>query len=86
MLRDAPALLGLLASFWTRVIFAMPRSVAFARGAKAFRDHFALLLALAEARLDYALGRQAYRRNGWHKRGVALKILAPNTAWADTQA
>ena len=85
LLRDVPALMGLLASFWTLVIFAMTRRVALTRGAKAFRDHFALLLALAEARLDYALWRQAYRRIGWHPRSVTLQIPPPNTAWSDTQ-
>ena len=82
LLRDVPALMRLLASFWTRVILAMTRSVALTRGAKAFRDHFTLLLALGEARLDNAL----YRRIGWHTRGVPLQILPPTTAWADTQA
>ena len=86
LLRDFPALLGLLASFWTLVTFAMTRSVAPTRGGKAFRDHFTLLLAPAEARLDYALWRQAYRRIGWHPRGVTLQILPPNTAWSDTRS
>jgi hypothetical protein len=44
-----------------------------------------LLLALAEARLDYALWRQAYRRIGWHPRGVALEVFPPSTDWSYTQ-
>ena len=78
LLRDVPALLGLLASFWTLVIFAMTS------GGKALHNlkpgssvltQFACLLTHAEARLDFALWRQAYRRLGWNPRGVTLHII-----------
>ena len=50
LLRDAPALLGLLASFWTLIIFVMVNGAKAMRAGtagKRFRDHIALLLALA---------------------------------------
>jgi len=88
LLRDVPALMGLLASFWTLVIFAMTSARKAATAADAnqsIRDRFALLLALAEARLDYALWRQAYRRIGWRPRGLTLGIFPPSTDWSYTQ-
>ena len=88
LLRDVPALMGLLASFWTPVIFAMTSARKAATAADAnqsIRDRFALLLALAEARLDYALWRQAYRRIGWRPRGLTLGIFPPSTDWSYTQ-
>ena len=88
LLRDVPALMGLLASFWTLIIFAMTsarKAATASQASRSIRDRFALLLALAEARLDYALWRQAYRRIGWHPRGVALEVFPPSTDWAYTQ-
>jgi len=55
------------------------------QASRSIRDRFALLLALAEARLDYALWRQAYRRIGWHPRGVALEVFPPSIDWSCTQ-
>jgi hypothetical protein len=80
--------MGLLASFWTLIIFAMTsarKAASLADASRSIRDRFALLLALAEARLDYALWRQAYRRIGWHPRGVALEVFPPSTDWSYTQ-
>jgi len=75
-------------SFWTLVIFAMTsarKAATASQASQSIRDRFALLLALAEARLDYALWRQAYRRIGWHPRGVALEVFPPSTDWSCTQ-
>ncbi len=88
LLRDVLALLGAMLSFWTLIIFAMSsarKAASLAEASPSIRDHFALLLVLAEARLDYALWRQAYRRIGWHPRGVSLEVLPPSTDWPYTQ-
>ena len=88
LLRDVPALMGVMLSFWTLIIFAMTsarKAATASQASRSIRDRFALLLALAEARLDYALWRQAYRRIGWHPRGVALEVFPPSTDWAYTQ-
>jgi len=88
LLRDVPALMGVMLSFWTLIIFAMTsarKAASASQASQSIRDRFALLLALAEARLDYALWRQAYRRIGWHPRGVALEVFPPSTDWAYTQ-
>jgi len=88
LLRDVPALMGVMLSFWTLIIFAMTsarKAATASQASRSIRDRFALLLALAEARLDYALWRQAYRRIGWHPRGVALEVFPPSTDWAYTR-
>jgi hypothetical protein len=75
-------------SFWTLIIFAMTsarKAATASQASRSIRNRFALLLALAEARLDYALWRQAYRRIGWHPRGVALEVFPPSTDWSYTQ-
>ena len=86
LLRDVPALLGLLASFWALIIFAMASGGRAMRGDRSTRDQIALMLAHAELKLDYALWRQAYRRLGWNPRAVGLDIIAPATLWSDTLA
>ncbi len=88
LLRDVPALMGVMLSFWMLIIFAMTsarKAATASQASRSIRDRFALLLALAEARLDYALWRQAYRHIGWHPRGVALEVFPPSTDWAYTQ-
>ena len=88
LLRDVPAFLGAMLSFWALVIFAMTSARKAARLAEAspsIRDRFAVFLGLGEARLDYALWRQAYRRIGWHPRGVTLEVFPPSTDWSYTQ-
>jgi hypothetical protein len=75
-------------SFWTLIICAMTsarKAATASQASRSIRDHFALLLALAEARLDYALWRQAYRRIGWHPRSVALEVFPPSIDWSCTQ-
>ncbi len=88
LLRDVPALMGVMLSFWTLIIFAMTsarKAATASQASRSIRDRFALLLALAEARLDFALWRQAYRRIGWHPRGVELEVFPPSTDWPYTQ-
>ena len=88
LLRDVPALMGVMLSFWTLIICAMTsarKAATASQASRSIRDHFALLLALAEARLDYALWRQAYRRIGWHPRSVALEVFPPSIDWSCTQ-
>ena len=88
LLRDVPALMGVMLSFWTLIIFAMTsarKAATASQASQSIRDRFALLLALAEARLDYALWRQAYRRIGWHPGGVTLEVFPPSTDWPYTQ-
>jgi hypothetical protein len=88
LLRDVPALLGVLRSFWSLVICAMindRKAIRADNTGKAIRDHIAALLAHAEANLDFALWRQAYRRIGWHPRAANFHLIAPTTRWADTQ-
>ena len=89
LLRDVPALMGLLASFWALIIFAMASGSRVTRAdkiGKDTRDQIALMLAHAHLKLDYALWRQAYRRLGWNPRAVVLDMIAPSTLWSDTQA
>jgi hypothetical protein len=86
LLRDVPALLAVLASFWPLAIFMMTSGSKAMRpgtGGKPLRDHIALLLAFAEARLDFALWRQAYRRLGWDPRAIVLHTIAPPVLWSD---
>jgi hypothetical protein len=88
LLRDVPVLLGVLASFWSLVICAMINDRKAMRAdntGKAIRDHIALLLAHAEAHLDFALWRQAYRCIGWRPREAKFRLIAATTRWADTQ-
>ncbi len=62
LLRDVPSLVGLLASFWALITFAMSSGNRGMRAdpvGKQVRDRVALMLAHAEAKLDQALWRQA---------------------------
>ena len=86
LLRDVPAFMGLIVSFWTLIIVAMTSGCRAASASQRVRDHFALLLALTEARLDYALWREAYRRLGWSPRDIQLQVFAPAELWSDTHA
>jgi hypothetical protein len=86
LLRDLPALIGIAWSFWPLVIMVI------ANGAKAMRgrqvspavyEHLMLMLPIAEARLRFALHRQAYRALGWNPRTIALEALHPVATWSD---
>jgi hypothetical protein len=89
LLRDVPAFLGFLCSFWPLMIFVITSGGKAARKGKASRniyDRIAILLAHAESRLDFALWRQAYRRLGWSARHVAFTSILPPDSWAATVA
>ncbi|MEQ1780399.1 MAG: hypothetical protein ABMA14_03505 [Hyphomonadaceae bacterium] len=88
LLRDVPALLGMLASFWALIIFAMAsggRVMRTDKAGKRAHDQLALMLAYAEAKLDHALWRQAFRRLDWNPRLAPFHLIAPTTLWSDTQ-
>ncbi len=78
LLRDLPAFLGVMLSFWPLVILLISSERRVMRG-KTLRssvfETIALLLAHAEARLTFALTRQAYRRLGWNPRLVRFNLI-----------
>ncbi len=78
LLRDIPAFLGVMLSFWPLVILLISSERRVMRGKTLRRSVFetiALLLAHAEARLTFALTRQAYRRLGWNPRLVRFNLI-----------
>ena len=78
LLRDIPAFLGVMLSFWPLVILLISSERRVMRGKVIRRSVFetiALLLAHAEARLTFALTRQAYRRLGWNPRLVRFNLI-----------
>jgi hypothetical protein len=89
LLRDVPVFVAVLASFWPLMIFLIlsgGKAVRAGYIAPGVQDRLAILVAHAEARLDYALWRQAYRRLGWNPRAVKQRFTAlpPTALWADT--
>ena len=88
LLRDIPAFLGVMLSFWPLMILVITSGRRIASGKKARRsalEGIYMLLSHAEARLAFALWRQAYRRLGWHPRGVQFHMI-PVDDWDDAQA
>ena len=88
LLRDVPALLGVMFSFWPLMILMIRSGFAAMRGKKVPKsvfDAIPILLAHAEARLDFALWREAYRRLGWSHRLVTFSAFAPPNTWAETE-
>jgi hypothetical protein len=89
LLRDLPALIGIAWSFWPLVIMVISNGRRAMSGKKisprAF-DFIMQMLPIAEARLHYALCRQAWRALGWNVRDVQLEILPPITTWSDVAA
>ncbi len=78
LLRDVPAFLGVMFSFWPLMILVIVNGRRAASGKKVRQSSyidFAILLAHAEARLAFALWRQAYRRLGWDQRGVEFHLI-----------
>ncbi len=47
-------------------------------------DDFPILSAHAEARLDFALWREAYRRLGWDHRAVEFTLVESSDDWEQT--
>ncbi len=84
LLRDVRTLVTVMLSFWPLVIFVITNGAKAVRGAAGPRNTISLLLAHAEAWLDYAFMRQAYRLCGFDPRAVTLHIIPPTTRWADT--
>ena len=87
LLRDVPAFLGIMFSFWPLVILLITSARRAMRGKKvrwAALDDFPFLLAHAEARLAFALRRQAYRRLGWNPRLVPFELIPACDDWNDT--
>ncbi len=88
LLRDVPALLGVMFSFWPLMILVIRSGFAAMRGKKVPKsvfDAIPILLAHAEARLDFAFWREAYRRLGWSHRLVMFSAFAPPNTWAETE-
>jgi hypothetical protein len=89
LLRDLPALIGVALSFWPLMIMVISTGRRAMSGKKisprAF-DVIMQMLPIAEARLHYALCRQAWRALGWNVRDVQLEILPPITTWSDVAA
>ncbi len=87
LLRDVPAFLGVMISFWPLMILVIRNGFAAMRGRKISRsvfDQLAIFLAHAESRLDFALWREAYRRLGWNPRLIPFELFAAPEDWADT--
>ncbi|MEQ1780078.1 MAG: hypothetical protein ABMA14_01875 [Hyphomonadaceae bacterium] len=88
LLCDVPAFLGVMFSFWPLMILVIRSGFAAMRGekvAKSIFDAIPILLAHAEARLDFALWREAYRRLGWSHRLVTFSAFAPPQDWPETE-
>jgi len=86
LLRDLSALIGIAWSFWPLMIMVI------SSGRRAMRVHkiqpriydcLMQMLPIAEAKLRFALHRQAYRALGWDPRSIALDALDPITCWSD---
>ncbi len=69
------------------MILVITNSFKAMRGKKVPRsayDHFRVLLAHAEARLDFSLWRAAYRHLGWGHRVVELTLVEAPDDWNET--
>ncbi len=87
LLRDVPAFLGVMISFWPLMILVIRNGFAAMRGRKISKsvfDQLPIFLAHAESRLDFALWREAYRRLGWNPRAISFELFAAPESWADT--
>lgn len=89
LLRDVPAFMRVMISFWPQMILVILNGHRAAPGKKIRQSvyaEFAILLAHAEAGPAFTLWRQAYRRLGWNPRGVALTLVAAAEDRGDTIA
>ena len=85
-LRDVPALLGVMLSFWPLVIVVIANGAKAMRGRKispAVYQHLMAMLPVAEAQLQFALQRQAYRAFGWSVRAIRRDQIVPLSDWND---
>jgi hypothetical protein len=86
LLRDLPALIGIALSFWPLMILLISSGRRAARGKEinpGVYEALMSMLPMAEARLRYALYRQAFRAFGWNPRLILLEHLPPITSWSD---
>jgi hypothetical protein len=86
LLRDVPALLGVMLSFWPLVILVIVNGEKAMRGKKinpVVYEHLMAMLPVAEARLHFALHRQAFRAFGWSLRHVPRPPVARVASWED---
>ena len=86
LLRDLPALIGIAWSFWPLMILVISSGRRAMRGKQVHRsvyDALMQMLPIAEARLRFALHRQAYRVLGWNPRAIALDPVDPVASWSD---
>jgi hypothetical protein len=86
LLRDLPALIGIALSSWPLMILMISNGRKAARGKRVdpgIYDALMTMLPMAEARLRYALYRQAFRAFGWNPRLILLEHLPPITSWSD---
>jgi len=86
LLRDLPALIGIAWSFWPLMIMVIANGRRAASGkaiAPRIFECLMQMLPIAEAKLRFALHRQAYRALGWNPRAIALDALDPITGWPD---
>ena len=89
LLRDLPALIGIVLSFWPLMIMVIStgRRAMLGKQISPRADECVMhMLPIAEAQLHYALCRQAWRALGWNARDVQLEILPPITSWSDLGA
>ena len=86
LLRDLPALIGIAWSFWPLMILVISSGRRAMRGKQVHRsvyDALMQMLPIAEAKLRFALHRQAYRALGWNPRAIALDPVDPVASWSD---
>jgi hypothetical protein len=87
LLRDVPALLGVMLSFWPLMIIVIANGRKAMLGRKIPQrvyDCIMQMLPIAEARLRYALARQAARALGWDPRRVQLETIPMPESWEAT--
>ena len=87
LLRDVPALLGVMISFWPLMILVIRNGLAAMRGKpipKSAFEKLPHLLAHAESWLDFAILREAFRRLGWNPQLVRFALHASPETWPET--
>ena len=86
LLRDLPALAGIVLSFWPLMIMVISDGRRAMRGEKmrpGVYQRLMQMLPVAEAMLRFALHRQAYRVLGWNPRVLRIERPEPVTSWSD---
>lgn len=86
LIRDMPALIGIVLSFWPLVIMVIAKgrkAVCGRRVAPAVYEHLMLMLPLAKMKLRHALWRQAFRAFGWSVPLAPHEPLPVITSWPE---